>query len=58
MSYLEDHYDEIFKKYSDEDLIKDIQSYKRVTANYQENNWGKIMNGHPILDKAMSLMTV
>ena len=30
----------------------------RVTANYQENNWGKIMNGHPILDKAMSLVAV
>lgn len=30
----------------------------RVTANYQENNWGKIMNGHPLLDKAMSLVTV
>lgn len=30
----------------------------RVTTNYQENNWGKIMNGHPILDKAMSLMMV
>lgn len=30
----------------------------RVTANYQENNWGKIINGHPILDKAMSLVAV
>ena len=30
----------------------------RVTSNYQENNWGKIMNGHPILDKAMSLVAV
>ena len=30
----------------------------RVTSNYQENNWGKIINGHPLLDKAMSLMTV
>jgi hypothetical protein len=29
-----------------------------VTANYQENNWGKIINGHPILDKAMSLVAV
>ena len=28
----------------------------RVTTNYQENNWGKIMNGHPLLDKAMSLV--
>ena len=30
----------------------------RVTTNYQENNWGKIMNGHPLLDKAMSLVAV
>lgn len=30
----------------------------RLTTNYQENNWGKIMNGHPILDKAMSLVAV
>lgn len=28
----------------------------RVTTNYQENNWGKIINGHPILDKAMALV--
>ena len=28
----------------------------RVTSNYQENNWGKIMNGHPLLDKAMNLV--
>lgn len=28
----------------------------RVTTNYQENNWGKIMNGHPLLDKAMALV--
>lgn len=30
----------------------------RLTTNYQENNWGKIMNGHPILDKAMNLVAV
>lgn len=30
----------------------------RLTSNYQENNWGKIMNGHPILDKAMNLVAV
>ena len=30
----------------------------RLTTNYQENNWGKIMNGHPLLDKAMNLVTV
>lgn len=28
MNYLERHYDEIFKKYSKEELIKDITSYK------------------------------
>ena len=27
MNYLEQHYNEIFKKYSDEELIKDIFSY-------------------------------
>ena len=30
----------------------------RLTTNYQENNWGKIMNGHPLLDKAMNLVAV
>ena len=30
----------------------------RLTSNYQENNWGKIINGHPLLDKAMSLVAV
>lgn len=28
----------------------------RMSANYAENNWGRIMNGHPILDKAMALV--
>lgn len=28
MSYLKEHYNEIFKKYSDEELIKDISSYR------------------------------
>ena len=28
MSYLEEHYDEIFKKFSDEELLKDINSYR------------------------------
>lgn len=28
MSYLDEHYDEIFKKYSKEELVKDITSYK------------------------------
>lgn len=26
----------------------------RLTSNYKENNWGKIIGGHPILDKAMA----
>ena len=30
----------------------------RLTTNYQENNWGKIMNGHPLLDRAMNLVTI
>ena len=29
----------------------------RNTANYRENNWGRIMNGHPIFDLAYSLCT-
>lgn len=29
----------------------------RNTANYKENNWGRIMNGHPIFDLAYSLCT-
>ena len=27
MSYLDEHYNEIFKKYSDEELIKDCNSF-------------------------------
>ena len=27
MSYLSEHYDEIFKKYSDEELLADINSF-------------------------------
>ena len=30
----------------------------RMTDNYEENNWGRIINGHPIFDKAVSLMAV
>lgn len=29
----------------------------RNTADYQANNWGRIMNGHPILDRAYELVT-
>ena len=28
MSYLDEHYNEIFKKYSKEELIKDINQYR------------------------------
>ena len=30
----------------------------RVTESYAENNWGRIMNGHPIMDRAMALVGV
>lgn len=30
----------------------------RVTESYAENNWGRIMNGHPIMDRAMALIGV
>lgn len=30
---------------------------QRNTADYQANNWGRIMNGHPVLDKAYELVT-
>ena len=30
----------------------------RNTANYRENNWGRIMGGHPIFDKAYALCNV
>ena len=29
----------------------------RNTANYKSNNWGRIMNGHPIFDLAYNLCT-
>lgn len=29
----------------------------RITSNYQENNWGKIMLGHPTVDAMMKLLT-
>lgn len=29
---------------------------RRKTANYQENNWGRIMDGHPLLDKMTALV--
>lgn len=28
----------------------------RMTQNYSENNWGRIMGGHPIMDRAMALV--
>ena len=30
----------------------------RNTASYEENRWGKIISGHPVLDKATALMGV
>lgn len=30
----------------------------RATENYAENNWGRIMNGHPIMDRAMALIGI
>ena len=30
----------------------------RMTDNYEENNWGRIINGHPIFDKAVNLMAI
>ena len=29
---------------------------RRKTANYRENNWGRIMDGHAMLDKFVSLV--
>lgn len=29
---------------------------KRTTATYQENNWGRIIDGHPIMDKFCALV--
>lgn len=31
---------------------------KRQTQNYRENNWGRIMDGHAMLDKMVSLLSV
>lgn len=30
---------------------------RRMTSNYQENNWGRIMDGHAMMDKMSSLLT-
>lgn len=29
----------------------------RATADYKANNWNRIMNGHPVLDRALTLLT-
>ena len=29
---------------------------RRMTSNYQENNWGRIMDGHAMMDKMSSLL--
>lgn len=39
MTYLEKHYNEIFKKYSTEELLKDIHSYQ-----FGEGNLNKILS--------------
>lgn len=31
---------------------------KRKTADYQSNNWGRIIDGHPVLDRAVELLGV
>lgn len=35
----------------------DHVSPARMTKNYRENNWGKIMGGHPFVDKVYDLVT-
>lgn len=37
------------------DLV-DHSKPSRVTESYQENNWGRIMSGHPMLDKFVELV--
>lgn len=39
MNYLENHYSEIFKKYSDEELIQDVESFK-----YRNGRLTKVLN--------------
>lgn len=39
MSYLEQHRDEIFKKYSTEELLKDVNNYK-----YGKGRLNKVLN--------------
>lgn len=39
MSFIDDNYDKIFKKYSDEELIKDINNYL-----YKNGNLSKVLN--------------
>ena len=37
MSYLEDHYNEIFKKYSTEELLEDEKGYMRIDGRGRYN---------------------
>ena len=39
MNYLQEHYNEIFKKYSNEEIIKDIEKYK-----YEDGSLQKTLN--------------
>ena len=55
MSYLEQHYNEIFKKYSDEELIKDIFSYvngggnlNKTLSHFLKNVFMNVAERNPI----------
>ena len=37
MSYLDEHYDEIFKPYSNEELIRDVNSYVDGGADFSRS---------------------
>ena len=37
------------------DFVDHSQPMRR-TKNYDQNNWGKIMGGHPMLDKAFAMV--
>ena len=29
---------------------------QRMTKNFEENRWGKIMNGHPVMDRSIEII--
>ena len=47
-----DCYDDFFTNYR----LADIHYCLDMTDTYWENNWGKVMEGHPIMDKAYDLL--